>query len=226
MSTLKKDKVFHDSDRKHIYNFKFYTTNCNSRPIFFISMFNLILYFFNTLSSRHIYCKNNVSLRLVFLFYFVFIFSFYVHFCFVIFIQLKTEDEENDLELRDTNGKSDVKSDDMVTETTAITENGQEILMTVVNSKTDGNETSPTPANHQQVFWIQSGSHPPPPSLYTIKQLNYSQVISFLFYLFFFSYFFQLNFCCVFFILFLILIWFSYFFVKYHGKCKKIECFF
>lgn len=116
---------------------------------------------------------------LVFLSFFFF-FRFYVHFCFVIFIQLKTEDEENDLELRDTNGKSDVKSDDMASEATAISENGPEILMTVV-TKSDGSETSPTPANHQQVFWIQSGVNPPPPSLYTIKQLNYSQVISFVF---------------------------------------------
>lgn len=129
-----------------------------------------------SLRSTH-HLQKHISGRLCFLFYFVFVFSFYVHFYFVIFIQLKTEDEENDLELRDTNGKSDVKSDDMVNESTTITENGQEILMTVVNSKADGSETSPTPANHQQVFWIQSGSHPPPPSLYTIKQLNYSQVI-------------------------------------------------
>lgn len=93
----------------------------------------------------------------------------------VIFIQLKTEDEENDLDLRDINGKSDSKSD-VASETTTITENGQEILMTVV-TKTEDSENSPTPANHQQVFWIQSGSHPPPPSLYTIKQLNYSQVV-------------------------------------------------
>lgn len=105
-----------------------------------------------------------------------FFFSFYVHFCFVTFTQLKTEDEENDLELRDANGKSDVKNDDMASEATGNSENGQEILMTVV-AKADGSETSPTPANHQQVFWIQSGSHQPPPSLYTIKQLNYSQVI-------------------------------------------------
>lgn len=91
-------------------------------------------------------------------------------------MQLKTEDEENDMELRDGNGKVDGKNDDLVaSETTAMTENGQEILMTVV-SKADASDTSPAPANHQQVFWIQSGSHQPPTSLYTIKQLNYSQV--------------------------------------------------
>ncbi len=94
---------------------------------------------------------------------------------FVIFVQLKTEDEENDIELRDSNGKTDAKSDDMASESTAMPENGSEILMTVV-AKSEGNDASPAPANHQQVFWIQSGSHQPPTSLYTIKQLNYSQV--------------------------------------------------
>lgn len=95
-------------------------------------------------------------------------------------MQLKTEDEENDPELRDTNGKTDGnKNDDMTTEqTTTITENGSEILMTVV-AKAEGMDTSPSPANHQQVFWIQSGTNPPPQSLYTIKQLNYSQVAIF-----------------------------------------------
>lgn len=91
----------------------------------------------------------------------------------LLFTQLKTEDEENDPEQRDANGKTDAKNDDMASETTTMTESGQEIVMAVV-SKSEGNETSPTPANHQQVFWIQ-GSHPQP-SMYTIKQLNYSQV--------------------------------------------------
>lgn len=102
---------------------------------------------------------------------FVFVFNFGF---LLLFTQLKTEDEENELEMRDANGKSDAKNDDMASsESTALTENGSEILMTVVTKPDD---SSPAPANHQQVFWIQSGSHPPPPSLYTIKQLNYSQV--------------------------------------------------
>lgn len=127
---------------------------------------------FNVKSSRR-------SARCLYQFWFSFLCSFFRFFLFISFFvictQLKTEDEENELELHDTNGKSDAKTEDMATEssTTTMTENGSEILMTVV---TKADDSSPAPANHQQVFWIQSGSHPPPPSLYTIKQLNYSQV--------------------------------------------------
>ena len=72
-----------------------------------------------------------------------------------------------------------------MTETQTITENGREVIMSVViprnkNENNDGttilSPSSQQQNQHEQIIWIPAGANNAPPALYSIKQVNYSQV--------------------------------------------------